>query len=385
MLITICIVLVILIIFVYLIIQNEHFEPVTVSNIAEGIAQGVAAGTAPPVEATATTVNVCDPKNWWEEKPIKAIRSKMYGASYNVNPVSETGNINTPVLIPLTNPNNNTPSGCIAITNNGWHESVMCSTSTSNQQWIIKMINNQADFQAIMAASKNSDGTSGFTYGYKIDKVDYPFCMVISRDYPSYALYYASSALGVRPVGNYDDQKWDILPDNVEDPLITSKYNYYTKLTPELQVSQSNVPNTGMPNQNNQNIMNMLQQILKTPNTTSGSSGPFKVNVEMDKDVLSSLTNTVESFTSYNPKKPIDISVSLGYNTQVYNGNPASGIKTANSTTPAYQLSTTGKLEDVKLSNTACSENVCHPNMDEWSPKPYPCKGCVASEGEVWN
>lgn len=390
MLILICIVL--LVIGYYVVTRKETFDaPITVSSIASDIAQGVASST-PSVTATPTTLDICNPKNWWEEKPVKAIRSKMHGASYNVIPVTETGNINSPVLIPLTNPNNNTPSGCIAITNNGWHESVMCSTTTSNQQWLIKLINNQADFQAVMDASKKSDGTTGFTYGYKMDKVDYPFCMVVARDYPSYALYYGSSALGVRPVGNYDDQKWDILSDNVEGPIVTSKFNYYTKLTPELQVAQSSVNNgiIGMDLQNNQNIMNMLQQILKTPNTT-GSSTPFKINVEMDKEVLDGLTSqdTLEPFSNnsntYSPKKPIDISVSLGYNTQTYNGAPATGIKTANGTSPNYQLNADGELIQKNVKTGACNENLCHPNMDEWEPKPYPCKGCVASNGEKWN
>lgn len=380
--------------------ESFNTAPITVGSIASGINQGVASATA-TVSSTPTTLNICNPKNWWEEKPVKAIRSKFWGASYNVIPITETGNITTPVLVPITGPNNKTPGGCISISGNGWHESVMCSTTTSNQQWIIKLINNQADFQLVLDASKNSDGTSGFTYGYKMDKVDYPFCMVISRDFPSNALYYNSSALGVKPVGNYDDQKWDILPENVEDPIATNKINFYTKLTPELQVAHSNINNgsslSNLSNfglQNNQDLMNMLQQILKTPSTT-GTATPFKVNIEMDKDVLSGLTSqtieepfTNQTHNSLNPKKPIDISVTLGYNTQAYNGSSASGIKTASVTSPSYQLNANGELVQTNK-NTAisskCNESLCHPDMNEWSPKPYPCKGCIASSGEVWN
>jgi len=294
----------------------------------------------------------CKAGDWWDDKPIKAIRSKLWGASYNLT-YQTNGNINTPVLIPINNPNSSTPAGCLAVTETGWHEVAMCAEKDVNQRWQIKLINNQEDFETAITTGK-SNGTVGFTYGYKIDKVDYPFFIVVSKEHPSQSLYYNGSALGVRPIGNYDDLKWDILPAEIKAPIVTNDFNYYSKLTPEMH-SSGNGEQVGSQlhgfqdlSSNPQALASLLQTVLKQPNTGGDfgvTNGGLKINVEMDDAVINQLTsdgmnvpsvntsisrnmasnvsgNNVSSstvtepftnFAPYYPKKPMDIAVTLNY------------------------------------------------------------------------
>jgi hypothetical protein len=372
-------------------------------------------------DETTQEVDNCKPKVWWDEKTVKAIRSKLWGASYNLI-YQPDGNINTPVLVPINNPNSQAPPGCLSVTKTGWHQSAMCAEKNVDQRWIIKKISNQEDFEKAMEQAKTEGGTTGFTYGYKMDKVDYPFFIVVSKDYPSQALYYNGSALGVRPIGNYDDQKWDILSEEVKDPITTNDFNFYSKLTPELQASQSSLESNMMGTvlSGTQNLMTpealkaLLDNVMKQPNTNGafGVTGGLKINVEMDDGIISQLaggnngvvnasnnsTETIEPFTtkvSYYPKKPMDISVTLNYATsnveqtkQKKDTKIDTKIVSIQDIDPEGNLINIGETEmkmvDKDTGRKLCNDTQCHPDVRDWIGKPYPCRGCVPNESETW-
>jgi hypothetical protein len=398
-------------------VNNSNNEGLNPSEIATGAVEAANIVLETNTEEEdEETVDNCKPKDWWDENPVKAIRSKLWGASYNLIYQSD-GNINSPVLVPINNPNSQAPPGCLSVTKTGWHQSAMCAEKNVDQRWIVKRISSQEDFEKAMEQAKNEGGTTGFTYGYKMDKVDYPFFIVVSKDYPSQALYYNGSALGVRPIGNYDDQKWDILADEVKDPIVTNDFNFYSKLTPELQASQSSLESNmnGTALSGTQSLMTpealkaLLENVMKQPNTNGafGVTGGLKINVEMDEGIISELagdnyivndvvnTETIEPFTnkvSYYPKKPMDIAVTLNYATsnveQTEKKKPDTEIVSIQDIDPEGNLVNIGetemKLIDKETGRKICNDTQCHPNMQDWISKPYPCSACVPNESETW-
>lgn len=429
-------------IILYLIYQNynnityEQFVGLTAEDIAAGATDAtitIPATTIAPPDTAIGAGQTCVSGNWWDNGPIKAIRSKLWGASYNLV-YQPDGNINSPVLVPINNPESNAPAGCIAVSGTGWHQTEICQEDTVDQRWLIKKITNQSEFETIMASALDTNHTVGFTYGYRMDKVDYPFFLVVSSEHPGQALYYNGSALGVRPIGNYDDLKWDILNTEVKDPIATNKFNYYSKLTPELQMSKSSVT-SAMPSAtlSNQNLLNdpqaikaLLAEVLKQPNTNgefgvSTNNGGLKININMDEAMVSQLagsngvsnnsTNStnnatvIESFTNSNtsiyPKQPMDIAVSLSYSTaNIFKPTQNStenvtGVVSNNGNVqvPVQEIGPNGELitvgyTEMTMKNdtgrTLCDENACHPDMKDWLQKPYPCSGCVPQSNETW-
>lgn len=362
----------------------------------------------------------CDDGNWWDKGPVKAIRSKLWGAAYNLI-YQPDGNLKSPVLVPIKNPNSQSPPGCLSVTETGWHESAICAENNADQRWQVVHIGSQADFEKAMSNAKTQNSTVGFTYGYRIDKVDYPFFIVVSTDFPAQALYYNGSALGVRPLGNYDDQKWDILSEEVKDPVMTHNYNYHSKLTPELQtlpaVNQSGMQGTplaGFQNiaNNPQAIATLLQSIIQPPNAGGafGVEGPLKVNLEMDDGIIANLagegsgdagssnnSGSVESFVNYAseyPKNKMDIPITLNYalsnslQTSEQGNEASSNTETVKKfdMNEEGQLVENGSVEVAKNNNNSstCNDTSCHPNMNEWGTRPFPCRACVPDEGDTW-
>lgn len=405
-------------------INSNNANGLSLNNIVDGASEGVNASENNNNNSNNNSNNdvpECKPGNWWENGPIKAIRSKLWGASYNLI-YDENGNINTPVSVPINNPNSQSPPGCLTVSESGWHETATCVENDVKQRWKILKIGTQEEFQAAIDAGKENGGTVGFTYGYKLDKFDYPFFLVVSSEYPSQALYYNGSALGVRPIGNYDDQKWDILPSPVQEPVTTTDFNFYSKLTPELRTSQSSLASgmqgaglSGGQSLGNQKAMaELLSNILKKPNTNGefGVTDGLKVNIEMDNAVISQITgdavaanntpannasaNTtvVESFVNHvptYPKKSMDIEVTLNYST-AQAPKPSQQAAPGVTKVPIQQIDSQGKM--VTLGNvdvdmigedgrTLCDDSLCHPDMRDWASKPYPCRGCVPGE-ETW-
>lgn len=417
--------------FKYYMEKIERFEDtgLSVNNIASN---SIKASETPVEEEKEEQVeeNKCDPGDWWDKQPIKAIRSKLWGASYNLNYATD-GNIKSTVLIPINNPNASSPTGCLSVTKTGWHEVALCADKNINQRWEIKKISNKEDFETAVNTGKDQ-GTIGFTYGYKMDKVDYPFFIVVSKEYPSQALYYNGSALGVRPIGNYDDLKWDILPHEIKDPVVTNDFNYYSKLTPEMHASDpvqsSQLSGFQTLSNNPQALTALLESVMKKPNTNGafGVTGPLKINVEMDNAMINKLSgdnessvdlsansvdtmvnniasgNTVtEPFTNnnpYYPKKPMNIDVTLNYSMSPAN-QTSEQTKTSDDGTETVDINRIDndgnlvKVGETKMNKksgetktTKCDDTKCHPDMTEWISKPYPCRACVPNNdaGELW-
>lgn len=391
-------------------------EGLSLEDIQSGASQGAA--ESPEAEGEGeekTEQESCDPGNWWDKGPVKAIRSKLWGASYNLI-YDENGSLNSPVSIPINNPSSQSPPGCLTVSDSGWHETAVCVDDNVKQRWKILKITNQSEFEKAIEAGKENNGTVGFTYGYKLgERMDYPFFIVVSAEYPSQALYYNGSAIGVRPIGNYDDQKWDILQNPVKEPIATTEFNYYSKLTPELRTSQSSV-NSGIQGNgiagvqnlagNQQAMAALLANVMQSPNAGGefGVKDGLKVNLQMDDAMIAQLTGeevasnntantTIEPFVnniSVYPKKQMDINVTLDYNTAQAPQTPSG--KANVESVAVQQIDAQGNLVtvgnvDVAMQGedgrTLCDDTLCHPDMRDWRDKPYPCRGCVPGE-ETW-
>jgi hypothetical protein len=397
--------------------QNTENNGISIGDVINGASEGASEEIGN--EENNEEVDKCKSGDWWDEKPIKAIRSKLWGASYNLI-YDDEGNINSPISIPINNPNSKSPPGCLSVSDSGWHETKQCVENDTTQRWKIVKINTKDDFVKAIEVGKESGGTVGFTYGYKIDdKFDYPFFIVVSAEYPSQALYYNGSALGVRPLGNYDDQKWDILDHRIKEPIATNEFNYYSKLTPELRTSPSSLDSgiqsagvNGSQNLGNnpQAMAALLSNIMQAPNTNGAFAvkDGLKINIEMDEAIMSQLSDTgasannntanttIEPFTNsvpIYPKNPMDIKVTLDYNSAKAPKpeNNKATTNTSDETVAIQQIDIQGKL--VTIGNTTmqandgrklCDDTACHPDMRDWDVKPYPCRACVPGEEETW-
>lgn len=132
-----------------------------------------------------------------------SIISKMSGRVINITFMSNDPNNETIFIPSPTTPNKN-----IVINADGTLSEDVVRTSDVNQQWILKRINNVSEYQTALG--------SNFNNGYNVNSscISYPFYIIMSnspsKKNPNYCLAYEPGRLFSRPIGNYDNQKWDI-------------------------------------------------------------------------------------------------------------------------------------------------------------------------------
>ena len=132
-----------------------------------------------------------------------SIISKMSGRVINITFMSNDPNNETIFIPSPTTPNKN-----IVINADGTLSEDVVRSSDVNQQWILKRINNVAEYQSALGTNANNG------YNPSSSCVSYPFYIITSnspsKKNPNYCLAYEPGRLFSRPIGNYDNQKWDI-------------------------------------------------------------------------------------------------------------------------------------------------------------------------------
>ena len=224
--------------------------------------------------------------DWWEENPVRSIISRSYGTALDVLASTPSANLESNYIIPIKNPNNDTQVGCITINNDGTYTISLCDLGNGNQHWNIVKVNDEDAFREIIGNDTSVN-----------ESENYPFFMLLSVADRTRALSYNRGSISVRPLGNYEDQKWLISKEQMGSLTPVIEYNQHFAISSEHVDRVDSVNNTSVstPNINNQNIVSKLDQILEVlgervnaPSSGFGAKdsgdGPIKLNINFGQD-----------------------------------------------------------------------------------------------------
>jgi hypothetical protein len=205
-----------------------------------------------------------------ETQKVQSVVSKYSGKIINVQPIGDA-----PTQKILINFNGNTS---LTVNDDGTYTVQISNQDSVRQQWRLIAINNASEYdQYIHDNYKNS----GFSTSDSQTK--YPFYIIVSNfdfgsDAPKRCLQYDTGSILVRPVANYDSQKWDISYQKIESnkSIKTHMYNPMSILSPEFRTD---------PHLNSANEMD---------------DSKIKINLNLDN---SSLGNLLEKYSMNSPVK----------------------------------------------------------------------------------
>jgi hypothetical protein len=230
--------------------------------------------------------NNCPPtqSNWWDTKPVRSIISKHLGVSINVCPKESidcnTGNINSQYLVIIDSPNPSKPSGALKVNDDGTFGIVIKNSNDNKQLWNIVRIEKKEDLVNLLKTGNNQP---------VVKEVVNPFFVVVwsesnKSNQIKKVLQYENGVVSVRPLGDYEHQKWDISQNPVSMGLDLLGGRVTSGLSSEGRINGgSSLPNLGSNNTfalqqltNNQhnNVMSGLQQLFQMLNEQQKTMPP---------------------------------------------------------------------------------------------------------------
>lgn len=159
-----------------------------------------------------------------ETQHVKSIISKYTGKVINVEAVGASPT--KKVTVPFFNEKNQKMN--ISVNSDGTYSLVIPNKNSVKQQFAVIFIDGPETFaQHISIKNEN--------LGYNTRDASYPFYILKSLYDTSKALQYQDGNVMVRPLANYDSQKWDLSYDKVESAIGAHKRAYDTKLTGDVR------------------------------------------------------------------------------------------------------------------------------------------------------
>ena len=161
---------------------------------------------------------------------IKSVVSKMTGKVFNIfffNNDSTNSIIN--ILSPRSDKHN------LTVNNDGTLSEENIISSKDTQQFILIKINNIGEYRTELKNNINNGADISSTC------TSYPFYIIksnsVNKRSPPWCLAYESGNLFVHPIGNYDNQKWEV------SPLVVSNKTFCTSDMDSTNVGQfRNIP-----------------------------------------------------------------------------------------------------------------------------------------------
>lgn len=151
---------------------------------------------------------------------IQSIVSKYTGKVINVEAINEPPS--RLLTVPFFDENSRKKS--LSVNEDGTYSLVIPNKTSVNQQFILIFVD-CADTYAKHIPLKNEN------LGYNIEDASYPFYILKSHKDMTKALQYQDGNIMIRPLANYDGQKWDISYDKIEKVIGTHKRNFESKLS----------------------------------------------------------------------------------------------------------------------------------------------------------
>lgn len=137
---------------------------------------------------------------------IKSIVSKHDGRMFNVSYINSDPEQKTIIIPSPVKDNAN-----ISVNNDGTLSETLKMSSKSDQQFQLIEVNGPSDYQDLFPEYKNDRGAS-------LDSAHYPFWIIKSNKigFTNWCLAYEPGKLFLSPIGNYNNQKWDV--SNLRNP-----------------------------------------------------------------------------------------------------------------------------------------------------------------------
>jgi len=164
-------------------------------------------------------------------KPVQSIISKNTGKVINVKPLGEAPT--KKFLVHFYGDN------AITLNDDGTYSLGLSNSDNIKQQFDLVYIPNASTYLNHIPKEYRSLDDSGQVLGYDVNKVTYPFYMGISAYDKKKCLQYDSGSVMVRPIGNYDSQKWDISYEAVkkDDVIQTHRLDPMSQLTSDFRLN----------------------------------------------------------------------------------------------------------------------------------------------------
>lgn len=174
-----------------------NFSSIVVENYENDISSSYNSSTHIPKISNSSNNNNIKPSN------IKSVVSKMTGKVFNI---SFFGDDSTNSIINIQSPRSEKHN--LTVNNDGTLSEENIISSKDTQQFILKKINNINDYRTELELNQNNGADISSTC------TKYPFYILKSNSSnkrsPPWCLAYESGNLFVHPIGNYDNQKWEI-------------------------------------------------------------------------------------------------------------------------------------------------------------------------------
>ena len=159
-----------------------------------------------------------------ESTHIKSVISKYTGKVINIEALGEPPS--KKATIPFFNEKNQKMN--VSVNSDGTYSLVVPNKNSTKQQFAIIFIDSAESFsQHIPLPNEN--------LGYSVQEASYPFYILKSIFDPTKALQYQDGNVMVRPLANYDSQKWDLSYDKIENVIGAHKRAYESKLTGDVR------------------------------------------------------------------------------------------------------------------------------------------------------
>jgi len=215
----ICSILLIFLVDYYFSISNLFKEDFTdyEENAAQSYNVGGGGDSVSAAAAAAENDQLGDNRN--ESNHINSIVAKYSGKVLNVECVGEPPS--RKCLIPFFSKGG---KRSLTVNNDGTYSLVVPNKTSVRQQFLIIYIPN-AEIYSRHIPLKNEN------LGYHLDEAKFPFFILKSNQDHSKALQYQDGNVTVRPLANYDSQKWDLSFEKVEGVIGAHKRDAESRLT----------------------------------------------------------------------------------------------------------------------------------------------------------
>lgn len=315
-------------------LMKNYKETFEASNLLEA-----AASEGETSEQTASTelINSLRPS---QDRPIKVIISKVYGKSINIESI---GRLPTSKFILKIN------GECLSVNSDGTYGLGICNRNSLQQHWNLIYITNERELtQAIPQNNRNR--------GASLSSVQYPFFMCVSAYNTNMCLQYDGGYINVLPIGNYDNQKWDVDYFEVDYDVKTHESN----IGP-YPLNHSNF--SGMSNNRNSGELDI------DPNR-------IKINLKLNKEILDQLSNDDSSVLSLGSGSGTGVRSRTANNSEDNSSMSIANMINSSNPNPNRYVPTQSAEQSVseRIEMGTCNRN-------DWLPKNSVrslCKGCDA-------
>ncbi len=158
--------------------------------------------------------------NLSENNHIQSIVSKYTGKVINVEAINEPPS--RLITVPFFDEQSRKKG--LSVNEDGTYSLVIPNKTSVNQQFILIFVDSAETYSRHIPLRNEN-------LGYNIQDASYPFYILKSHKDMTKALQYQDGNIMIRPLANYDGQKWDVSYDKIEKVIGTHKRNYESKLS----------------------------------------------------------------------------------------------------------------------------------------------------------